>query len=82
MSMVLRTMASKWKDPFLPCPPDKPIISPLDLRVEELCHHAKIESAVAEGAKNVMKLLGTGKVTEKKAHSEVEFVFACLYVWV
>uniref|UniRef100_G3PSZ2 protein kinase C n=1 Tax=Gasterosteus aculeatus aculeatus TaxID=481459 RepID=G3PSZ2_GASAC len=51
---------------------DKPIISPLDLRVEELCHHAKIESAVAEGAKNVMKLLGTGKVTEKKAHSEVE----------
>lgn len=51
--------------------PDKPIISPLDLRVEELCHHAKIESAVAEGAKNVMKLLGSGKVTEKRAHSEV-----------
>ena len=52
--------------------PDKPIISPLDLRVEELCHHAKIESAVAEGAKNVMKLLGSGKVTEKRAHSEVD----------
>ncbi|KAG7277379.1 hypothetical protein CRUP_033334 [Coryphaenoides rupestris] len=45
-------------------------IDPLDLRVEELCHHARIESAVAEGAKNVMKLLGTGKVTEKRAHSE------------
>uniref|UniRef100_A0A8C9ZHJ3 protein kinase C n=1 Tax=Sander lucioperca TaxID=283035 RepID=A0A8C9ZHJ3_SANLU len=48
---------------------------PLDLRVEELCHHAKIESAVAEGAKNVMKLLGSGKVTEKKAHSEAQARF-------
>lgn len=55
----------------LPSPSDKAIISPLDLRVEELCHHARIESAVAEGAKNVMKLLGSGKVTEKRAHSEV-----------
>eukprot|EP00064_Thunnus_orientalis_P002274 superscaffoldBa00000159_g2281 len=54
---------------------DKPIISPLDLRVEELCHHARIESAVAEGAKNVMKLLGTGKVTEKRAHSEAQARF-------
>uniref|UniRef100_A0A3Q1EKS8 protein kinase C n=1 Tax=Acanthochromis polyacanthus TaxID=80966 RepID=A0A3Q1EKS8_9TELE len=52
-----------------------PIISPLDLRVEELCHHAKIESAVAEGAKNVMKLLGSGKVTEKRAHSEAQARF-------
>uniref|UniRef100_A0A8C9ZLF7 protein kinase C n=1 Tax=Sander lucioperca TaxID=283035 RepID=A0A8C9ZLF7_SANLU len=41
----------------------------------ELCHHAKIESAVAEGAKNVMKLLGSGKVTEKKAHSEAQARF-------
>uniref|UniRef100_A0A8C5E6A0 protein kinase C n=1 Tax=Gouania willdenowi TaxID=441366 RepID=A0A8C5E6A0_GOUWI len=54
---------------------DKPIISPLDLRVEELCHHSKIESAVAEGAKNVMKLLGSGKVTEKRAHSEAQARF-------
>lgn len=43
--------------------------------MEELCHHARIESAVAEGAKNVMKLLGSGKVTEKRAHSEVDGVF-------
>uniref|UniRef100_A0A8C6MAG8 Protein kinase N2 n=1 Tax=Nothobranchius furzeri TaxID=105023 RepID=A0A8C6MAG8_NOTFU len=53
----------------------KSIISPLDLRVEELCHHANIESAVAEGAKNVMKLLGSGKVTEKRAHSEAQARF-------
>ncbi|XP_073705520.1 serine/threonine-protein kinase N2 [Garra rufa] len=49
----------------------KPIISPLDLRVEELCHHTRIEYAVAEGAKNVMKLLGSGKLAEKRAHSEL-----------
>ncbi|XP_051990123.1 serine/threonine-protein kinase N2-like isoform X1 [Xyrauchen texanus] len=53
----------------------KPIISPLDLRVEELCHHARIEYAVAEGAKNVMKLLGSGKLTEKRAHSEAQARF-------
>lgn len=49
--------------------------SPLDLRLEELRHHLKIESAVAEGAKNVMKLLGSGKVAEKKAHSEAQARF-------
>uniref|UniRef100_A0A8B9K6H2 protein kinase C n=1 Tax=Astyanax mexicanus TaxID=7994 RepID=A0A8B9K6H2_ASTMX len=53
----------------------KPIISPLDLRVEELCHHARIEHAVAEGAKNVMKILGSGKLTEKKTHSEAQARF-------
>uniref|UniRef100_A0A665UG61 protein kinase C n=1 Tax=Echeneis naucrates TaxID=173247 RepID=A0A665UG61_ECHNA len=47
----------------------------INLRVEELCHHARIESAVAEGAKNVMKLLGSGKVTEKRAHSEAQARF-------
>ncbi|XP_062853392.1 serine/threonine-protein kinase N2 isoform X2 [Trichomycterus rosablanca] len=54
---------------------NKSIMSPLDLRLEELRHHFRIESAVAEGAKNVMKLLGSGKVTEKKAHSEAQARF-------
>uniref|UniRef100_A0A673H9J4 protein kinase C n=1 Tax=Sinocyclocheilus rhinocerous TaxID=307959 RepID=A0A673H9J4_9TELE len=53
----------------------KPIISTLDLRVEELCHHTRIEYAVAEGAKNVMKLLGSGKLAEKRAHAEAQARF-------
>ncbi|KAI4901941.1 hypothetical protein NFI96_021240 [Prochilodus magdalenae] len=60
---------------FIEVSTNKSIISPLDLRLEELRHHFRIESAVAEGAKNVMKLLGSGKVTEKKAHSEAQARF-------
>uniref|UniRef100_A0A8C5D2H0 protein kinase C n=1 Tax=Gadus morhua TaxID=8049 RepID=A0A8C5D2H0_GADMO len=52
-----------------------PLISLGLIGFPELCHHARIESAVAEGAKNVMKLLGTGKVTEKRAHSEAQARF-------
>uniref|UniRef100_A0A4W4FQA3 protein kinase C n=1 Tax=Electrophorus electricus TaxID=8005 RepID=A0A4W4FQA3_ELEEL len=45
---------------------------PLDLRLEELRHHFRIELAVAAGARNVMKLLGSGKVAEKKALLEAQ----------
>lgn len=46
-------------------------MSPLELRIEELRHHMKIESAVMEGAKNAIKLLQNTKSQDKKALQEV-----------
>ncbi|KAH9507371.1 Serine/threonine-protein kinase N2 [Bulinus truncatus] len=48
------------------------VLSPLDLRLEELRHHIKIESAVADGAKNVIRTLQNSKSEDKKALREAQ----------
>ncbi|XP_078083698.1 serine/threonine-protein kinase N2 [Mustelus asterias] len=47
-------------------------ISPLELRIEELRHHLWVESAIAEGAKNAVKLLEGRKVQDKKVLAEAQ----------
>ncbi|CAN9504662.1 unnamed protein product [Ophioblennius macclurei] len=48
------------------------VISPLELRLAELRHHMKIESAVAEGAKNVVKKLSGRKVQDRRILAEAQ----------
>lgn len=52
---------------------DSAVMSPLELRIEELRHRLKVECAVIEGAKNVIRLCqGTSKVTDRKVFQEAQ----------
>ncbi|XP_034047578.1 serine/threonine-protein kinase N2 [Thalassophryne amazonica] len=48
------------------------MISPVELRVAELMHHINIESAVAEGAKNVVKQLNGRKIQDRRTLAEAQ----------
>ncbi|RWS31356.1 serine/threonine-protein kinase N2-like protein [Leptotrombidium deliense] len=50
------------------------IMSPLEVRIEELRHRLKVECAVVDGAKNVVKLLQSSKLSssDRKALQEAQ----------
>lgn len=50
---------------------DSNLMTPLEVRIEELRHHLKVETAVVDGSKNAIKGLQSTKVTDKKALQEV-----------
>lgn len=47
-------------------------ISPLELRIEELRHHLRVESAIADGAKNAVKFLDGRKDQDRRVLAEAQ----------
>ena len=64
----------------MPQVPAVELISPVELRVAELMHHMKIESAVSEGAKNVVRQLSGRKVQDRRTVAEVSEMWILLWL--
>lgn len=45
--------------------------TPLEIRIEDIRHHIRIEAAIQDGARNAINLLRKAKSQDKKALSEV-----------
>jgi len=53
-------------------------LTPVEVRVEELRHRLRIEKAVHDGAKNVIRTFQSVKAVDKKALHEVS---NCLFIF-